>query len=308
MNNNEVLVNVGIAEGDRGKSWMYTINNYDAEMENRMQQLECQYHVYGREVGEQGTPHLQGCITFNNSVRFAQVQKMIPGHLTRPKVIDLARNYCMKDGDTFIKDNRKGQGSRTDLKNVCDFIKEGHTLDETAKEFPVEYIKFHAGMTKLTHVYQDNKRRDFKPVVHWYYGDTGTGKTRVVFETEPDLWITSDSLAYFNGYNHQEAVLFDDFRGGFCKFRELLRLLDRYPFIANIKYGSLEFNSKRIYITSNKPPEECYQKPDEDMQQLVRRIDHIVNFKHVAGITVQVVVKGVFRPGPNIEVLEEIIV
>jgi len=82
-----------------GKSWMYTINNYAESDVMRLKALECTYHVFGKEVGEQGTPHLQGCITFSKTMRFNAVTKLIKGHLIRPKVIEAARNYCMKDSD-----------------------------------------------------------------------------------------------------------------------------------------------------------------------------------------------------------------
>lgn len=287
----------------RSRSWLYTLNNYtDSDIE-RLDSLECSYHVYGKEVApETGTPHLQGCITFTKGVRFAQAYRAIQGHLVIPKVIEIARNYCMKENDFKVIDNRSRKGQRTDLEELTAYVKEGHSLKETAMKFSASYVKFHAGVLQLTRHMQQDSPRSGKPVVHWYYGDTGLGKTRGVFESEPELWITSDSLTYFNGYTNQRAVLFDDFRGGFCKFRELLRLLDRYPMVVNIKYGTANWNPDRIYITSNKPPEQCYDKSDEDMQQLLRRIDNIIEFTqfaHLPGTTQRIAHKGQYCPGPS---------
>lgn len=261
----------------RSRSWMYTINNYTDEDINRLKSLDCTYHVMGKEVGENGTPHLQGCITLTKTIRFSGASKCIKGHLTVPNDLSAARNYCMKDDDFWVQDNRK-QGQRSDLDDVCDFIKAGNSLKDTALKFSSTYVKFHSGILQLTRHTQNTEPRKDKPTVSWYYGSTGTGKTRSVYESEPNLWISGDSLAYFNGYENQPAVLFDDFRGGFCKFRELLRLLDRYPVTVNIKFGSAEWNPERIYITSNVAPEACYDKNGEDIQQLVRRIDNIIEF------------------------------
>lgn len=283
---------------NNGKSWMYTLNNYTPEDEVRLQAIDCNYHVYGREIGESGTPHLQGCITFARSCRFAGVHKLIPGHLTRPNSLQDARNYCMKDNDFFLKDRTK-QGARQDLEDVCEYIKDGHSIKQTAMKFSSQYVKYHGGFLQLTRLIQNVEPRTTKPIVHWYYGSTGTGKTRAVFESEPDLWLTADSFTHFNGYRNQRASCFDDFRASFCKFRTLLRLLDRYPCTVNIKYGEAEWNSDRIYITSDKSPYECYSDSVGDINQLIRRIDNIVEFMVDSGGAVTYKWdKGEFRPGP----------
>lgn len=94
-------------KGRGGKSWMYTLNNYTPEDVVRHKGFDCTYHVFAEEVGEEGTPHLQGCITFTKNCRFASVAKFMPRcRLQRPEVIEIARNYCMKE-DNFILDNRR---------------------------------------------------------------------------------------------------------------------------------------------------------------------------------------------------------
>jgi hypothetical protein len=133
--------------------------------------------------------------------------------------------------------------------------------------------------------------------VNWYFGETGSGKTRAVHKRESlhELWIAGEQSNFFNNYENQPAALFDDFRGDFCKFHVLLVLLDRYPYTVNVKYGCAQWNSKRIYLTSSKPPQEVYNKSDEDMQQLLRRIDNIIQFKLFGGQTVHVIVKGCYK-------------
>lgn len=264
----------------RSRSWMYTINNYDDNTLKTLKHLECNYHVWGLEVGECGTPHVQGCITFTKTHTFNSVRKLIKGHVEVPRDLEAARNYCKKDGNFEIVDNRKRRGTRTDLSDVVDFIKAGNSVRETAAAFSEQYVKYHRGLEQLIlRTQQDDTPRTTKPIVHWYYGATGTGKTRSVIESEKDLWITSAAIQYCNGYTNQPAVLFDDFRGDMCKFRELLRLTDRYPGFVNIKYGYAQWNPKRIYFTCAHHPTRVYNRDDhEDIEQLLRRIDHIVRF------------------------------
>ena len=111
----------------RGKSWFYTLNNYTPEDEERLQSISCLYHVYGREIAPTtGTRHLQGCITFENTYRYPKAIKLLQAqNVDRVKFIDHARNYCMKDGDLFILDNRKPQGHRSDINDVCEHCSGG---------------------------------------------------------------------------------------------------------------------------------------------------------------------------------------
>ena len=64
------------------KDWVFTLNNYtDEEVEILNGVLEdatkCRYGVYGREVGESGTPHLQGFVQFVNRKRPNQVSGLL---------------------------------------------------------------------------------------------------------------------------------------------------------------------------------------------------------------------------------------
>lgn len=266
-----------VIKGRPHKSWMYTINNYTESDEKRLQGLDCTFHVYGREVGENGTPHLQGCITFQNSMRFKAASRLLGGHLTVPKVLDHARNYCMKDSDCFLKDNRR-QGERTDIAQVSELLLGGASIKEAALKHSAVYVKYPQGFKDIATYAQ--KQRTAKPFVCWFYGPTGVGKTSSVYAIEEpgSVWPSSGDLTYFNGYDHQKVALFDDFRGGFCKFRFLLRLLDHYPITVNVKHGFRQWNVDRIYITSSKKPSDCYNLPDEDMGQLLRRIEVIASF------------------------------
>ena len=123
--------------------------------------------------------------------------------------------------------------------------------------------------------------RDWKSDVFIYWGDTGTGKTRAVYEAEADLWIATDnSLNWFDGYTGQEAVLFDDFVSiKNEKFGFLLRLLDRYPMDVPVKGGFTKWLPKRIYFTSNLRVEDWFMGVSAASQSaLRRRITDTVHF------------------------------
>lgn len=124
--------------------FVFTLNNYTPAQELALRgavgQCGIQYIVFGREVGEQGTPHLQGYLQSNQKMkdRFHKKFDIFVVPQKAPKALD-AIIYCKKDGDFFeagTPDNDlkgtggKKQGQRSDLDEVKHAIAQGHTYDE----------------------------------------------------------------------------------------------------------------------------------------------------------------------------------
>ena len=255
------------------KSWAFTLNNYSVTEVERFKTMEKTYLVFSEEVGESGTPHLQGTIIFRKTYRRTALSKIFPrAHWEKCLSDDHSINYCMKgDNKPFIEDNRV-QGKRSDIDGMLKVMKESG-IKKVSEQYPHEFLRFHSGLEKMQ-VY-NQLPRNFKPHVTWVWGPTGSGKTRSVFEKEDNLWISGKDLRWWNGYENQEATLFDDFRGDFCTYHELLRILDRYPYTVEVKHGHRQLNSQRMYITSCHPPDKVYSTR-EDINQLLRRIDEII--------------------------------
>jgi len=234
--------------------------------------------VVSREVGEQGTPHLQGAITFRMSRRFASIKKLLPrAHWGRAKCID-PFTYCLKDGSVVeINHDTRAQGKRTDLDEVGAFVKEAkRTKREIAEAFPSAVMKYSKGIeTYMQWMTKPRVFTDEPPEVYWRWGATGLGKTWKVFEKEKDLWQSSENLKWFDGYIGQEAVLLDELRKDSCSYGWLLRLTDRYPLQVPVKGGFAEWVPKRIYITSDRKPQEIWPEEGFRIDQLVRRIKEI---------------------------------
>lgn len=260
-----------------GKSFCYTLNNPTEDDIEKMKAMDCSYHVFGEEVGDNGTPHLQGCITFRKTKRFSALKKVCPrAHWENCIELEAARLYCLKGGKFFINDNRK-QGHRSDLDAVVADVREGGVA-LVKKNHPREFIKFHGGIKALS--LPDIEPRDINkpPHVYWFYGPTGCGKTSYVYRHwGPDkVYSQTMDCKWWDGYTGQEVILFDDFRGT-LPFHVLLKMLDRYPYMVQCKGGSMHLNSPFIYITSSKPPYEIYQSEriNEDIAQLLRRCERI---------------------------------
>ncbi len=81
----------------RHRNWVFTWNNYTRENINDLEKLtNCQY-LFQPEIGENGTPHLQGCLLFKLLKSFDQIKRMFPEPHWEPMKYKLkALEYCMK--------------------------------------------------------------------------------------------------------------------------------------------------------------------------------------------------------------------
>ena len=95
-----------------------------------------------------------------------------------------------------------------------------------------------------------------------YWGATGTGKTRTAYAENPDLYRVS-SYKWFDGYDGEECVLFDEFRPDNMSFEKLLEITDGYGVRFEVKGGFTYFNPKKIIFTSNVDPKYWYTEHDK---------------------------------------------
>nr|WAE42389.1 MAG: replication associated protein [Cressdnaviricota sp.] len=271
------------------RNWAFTLNNYTGEDVELFKAIDCKYIIFGKEVGKEGTPHLQGQIIMHNACRLPAMKRLHPAtHWEITKCLKASIKYCGKDGDTFELDKRV-QGKRTDLEACIEILKT-KGLPALKNEIPETYVKFHSGFDKLAVHYVKDRDPNDPPIVTWIWGPAGCGKTRQVVEKHKSLWMSGKTLRWWDGYENQEAVLIDDFRKDFCTYHELLRILDRYPYTVEIKGGTRKLTSKYIYITSCYSPEELFKdrmESKDNIKQLMRRITTVTEVNTTKKVTIQ---------------------
>lgn len=66
--------------GSPSKTWIFTINNYtDDEVAFFRDRIDGVTRlVVSKEIGEAGTPHLQGYVTFKKAKRLSALKKIVP--------------------------------------------------------------------------------------------------------------------------------------------------------------------------------------------------------------------------------------
>lgn len=150
-------------------------------------------------------------------------------------------------------------------------------------------------LKKAIELYRDEcQKQSFKKkTITWFWGETGSGKTRTAWneckrllQIEDDdelvnqVWVSHSTGQWFDSYQGQRCVILDDIRPDTWNFSLLLRLTDRYPIQVPIKGGFTKWIPEYIFITAPCPPRELYsnhetKEPYDGIEQLERRIDTI---------------------------------
>lgn len=269
----------------RSRNYCITINNYTADSIEMLAQLECRYVVYGKEVGDQGTPHLQGYVSFNSLKSIAQVIKSIPGaHVTvAAGTADQNYAYCTKDGDFTERGDRPMSDATKGAVGGAAILDKWDTSRNLAKEGRFDeidselFIKYQGSFNKI-HASENLKRKlpDTETEHLWYYGPPGTGKSRMAREMNPDLYLKMCNK-WWDGYTDQDCVLLEDFdKNHACLLHHLKIWGDRYPFPGEKKGTCLVIRPNQIIVTSNYHPRDIW--PGETEVDPILRRFKVVHF------------------------------
>jgi len=255
------------------KRFQFTINNYSLDDIDQVCACPYNYVCVGFEVGKEGTPHMQGYMELITKRRIKSVKKMLPrAHFEKAKgTMAQNKTYCKKDGN-FIEDGIPAQqGKRSDLVGIRAVALEGGMREVMVQpQLNLQQIK----VAEYALRYLDEPR-DEKPTVYWYYGPTGTGKSRRAREKITDAFVKNSASKWWDGYDGHETVIIDDFRDSWWDLTYMLGLLDRYAFTVETKGGTRQFKGLFIIVTSALSPYDCYPHAREKLDQLTRRIDVI---------------------------------
>lgn len=300
----------------RYREWCFTYHDYsDDDREHLATKWReyCTFLCYQPErCTDTGRAHLQGylCLTTPRTLRGVKLCMFDTATLTRAHLEDTrgtkeeARAYCQKDdtfddsagfrytdfGDFEAVPSGRGQGARNDLAGCTAIIRDGGSLTDVALHDPDSFVKYHKGFLAYQQLVCAVPRvRDegglFPALrVFWFYGPTGTGKTRAAFEEAGDQAIYSKPPGnkWWDGYRGEPVILLDDFRADWFTFGYLLRLLDIYPLMLEYKGGMTHLCSQTFYITCPNHPEVLYEdlmaRKEGASAQLMRRITEVREF------------------------------
>jgi len=287
----------------QSKSWVYTMNNYTDKHIELLKNLECSYNIFGLEIGEKkGTPHIQGCITFRKPRRFSAMKRDFKGfHLEGCLDLEGGRNYCMKDLDFTIVDNRK-QGERNDIEDVISCIKDGNSLRDVKLKYPNFVLRYNRNLEVLYKLHNPtsfkglydfedcynrlsfsskmNKSIDFKDFkVLVLVGDSQIGKTQFALSLfkQPMFVSHLDSLKDFTEGFH-DGLIFDDMTFSHLPETAQIHLLDwEMDREIHIRYQTalIPKNTKKIFTCNYNRQCQLFAKDPA----VYNRISNIIDVK-----------------------------
>lgn len=233
-----------------------TLNNYSDDDINKMQTFfanDCSYGVYGKEVGESGTPHLQIYFELLRQLSIRQIRKLTPhniasiqrGFAPEPKA---RAGYCKKGNDPKKPEENKDpnyyekyfdtpgpgyegfecgviskQGQRTDLIKIKGEMNAGKTVRQLRNEDPMLIHQYGRVLQELENdINREKVRNDVMTTCTWIHGKPGRGKSHMAFVDElasiggyhPDKVYDWDLEQEFQcGYEGQEIVIINEFKG-----------------------------------------------------------------------------------------------
>lgn len=242
----------------------------------------------GKEVGEQGTPHIQGFgILKGRGKRLTALKKLLP----RAKLIAAdatnfsAAKYCMKGAQSHEEWDKLGvDGPNFGL--AADFMEYGELPisnyeaggKATKKKYedawnlakkgdieniPPELLIRHYHSFKRIQQDYPTKPSDLPAVCGlWIYGPPGSGKSLYARKQYGESLYDKNINKWWDGYRFEKNILIDDFDLDHkCLGHHLKRWADRYSFPAEMKGTTIQIRPEKIIITSNYRIGEIFDDP-----------------------------------------------
>lgn len=236
------------------------------------------YIVVGKE-GVNATPHLQYYVEFTIRTTYTKAKSILGSrsHLEgRRGSAKQAADYCKKEDDWTEQGeiSKDKSGTRTDLEELQVSMQSGMQVEELSDEHFGSFIRYRRGIMAYYSLHATPRSWKTRVIVYW--GETGSGKTRRVYDEALTVPYTHPGGPWFDGYRGQQTALFDDFGGSEFKLTYLLKLIDRYPMKVPVKGDFVEWAPKVIYITSNLNPENWFPNAHrEHVAAMFRRFDMV---------------------------------
>lgn len=253
--------------------WCMTLNNYTED--------DCAMFTHwgddvklikiSKEIGESGTPHLQGRILFRRGYRLTQLKKLHSRVHWKPTKCCQDSLYIFKEGSDILvdRDNRR-QGKRCDLDSVFQAVKDGYTVRQLWEKFPNQMVRYSKGIleykrqmmprsVKAKHTFNDFK--GWAPINNWdvshiIIGKAGIGKTQwALCHFENPLFVSHmDDLKNLSEDN--DGIIFDDMDFKHMPRNTQIFLLDQdqdRSIHARYEAALIPANTKKIFTCNEIP-------------------------------------------------------
>jgi len=263
----------------KSRDFVFTLNNYTEDDKRSLEQLphNADYLIYGEEIGEEGTHHLQGFIQYKHPISFRVCKNALGErfHIEKRRgTIQQAIDYCKKDGKYYHVGDPQRISSATQKQIWQELIKlsENNELDIIKERYPSYYFRYYE---KILSFSKGSSNIIEELSNEWWYGQTGTGKSYRLWQQYPDHY-QKELNKWWDHYQGQSVVAIEEW----CPKNEVtasaLKIWsDRYPFTGQIKGGTLQrIRPQKIIVLSNYSIEQCFTN-EEDREPIKRRFKEV---------------------------------
>lgn len=246
------------------------MNNFTEEDIRCFQEVLCKYVVVSKEVGESGTPHLQGFIVMNTNHRLAAMKKLHPKahwelcngttehNINYVKKLD--SEVCIERGVPPL--SAAAAGAATGQLNGERWASAyasalSNEIEEIAPDLRVRY--YHTWKRiRIDRPFFNEVLPELNNL--WIYGPSGTGKSKYA-RTLGEYYVKNLNK-WWCDYDDEDNVLLEEYHPD-TKLNSFVKIwCDHYPFRAEYKGGSRMIRPRRIIVTSNYSIEECFSGVD----------------------------------------------
>lgn len=271
----------GAAANAKARNWCFTVNNPTLSGEQLLAVLEghprFRFCVFQLEQGESGTRHFQGYVQFSQQERWQTlnnwlISRSVNSYITPANgTPDQNVVYCTKPDTRVEGPWQSGEmstmGKRTDLLAATSILANGGTLQDVAEQHPATFVRVASGLYKYARMLAPPAAMRLTHV-SLYIGPTGTGKTFTAIEVLGSNVYIKDSTKWWECYNGEKTVLWDDFAGAasHVSLTEALRLFDQYRMTVENKGGSEWLKAETQVVTTNIHPWNWYRWEGREAQ------------------------------------------
>lgn len=262
----------------------FTLNNYTEADETILKSWYpdlVKYIVWQPEVGENGTPHLQGCFVtskrfpkgqvfgVHNGVRIGFTAAIPALHLEVMRgTVKQASEYCKKPETAAGAFTELGTLPKSGGEQMSETItqirkdsREGKTVTELEETYPLVDLRYPKFFAKQVLTATRMKARQLSdqgyPEVYWLYGKTGSGKTTLAKQFAKclgeDYFFCDEtgSALWFDGYEQETVLIVDDVHPRWAKLDQLKSFTDRARESRIQVKGSMKYlSAEHVILTS----------------------------------------------------------
>lgn len=297
-------------EGSQSRKYLLTINNPQEQginhdfINNACTDLILDYYCMSDEIATTGTKHTHIFLYRQSPIRFGTIKNKFPtAH------IDKAYGTCQENKDYVAKIGKWKESMKSETSIEGTFEEHGIMPTEQSEKAPLmtQLLSSIENGDTTAEIIKNNPKFGFKVkdidvlretllsekfskenrdiTVTYLYGDTGTGKTRSLYEKYSPIDICritnyKGDKVNFDSYHGQNVLVFEEFHSQ-IPLPDMLSYLDRYPLMLPARYSDRVACYTHVYLISNLSLMEQYHyeymNDKKTWDAFLRRIDIIIH-------------------------------